>query len=97
MKTISASMIDDDYNIIDEAVNRAAKEMAEEIDFQMLLGLYKEMGWTEITCNPHRPNWEIALMKEWTSANCKGYCMSRGNRFLFEYEKDAMWFSMRWV
>lgn len=86
-----------EHDAIDEAVKRAAKEMADEIDFQVLLGLYKEIGWTEIEFNPHRTTLEVALIKEWTNANCKGHYISRSNRFLFEDEKDAMWFSMRWV
>ena len=86
-----------EHDAIEEAVNRASKELAEEIDFDILATLYKDMGWTEIEFSPRMSQERAAEVKAWLEDNCKGFRMSRGKRFLFEEEKDAVWFSMRWL
>ena len=83
--------------IIDEMVQRAAKELQEEIDFSMLADLYKSSGWTEIEfdswylVNSHNP------VKQWLKDSCKGHYTCRDKRFLFEKESDAVNFLLRWA
>ena len=83
-------------DIIDETVRRAAKELQEEMDFSLLADLYKESGWTEISFNPWWKDEAASVMKQWLEANCKGHRMSRGKRFLFQYESDAINFVLKW-
>ena len=85
-----------DQSIIDELVQRAAKELQEEIDFNVLAELYKQSGWMEIEfdswhlVNAHNP------VKQWLRNKCKGHYTCRGKRFLFEKESDAINFVLRW-
>lgn len=83
-------------NVVDEAVKRAAKEMAEEIDFQVLANLYKESGWTEVEFNPHVEDILAYKIQNWMRDTLKGHYTSRGKRWLFENKQDAAWFILRW-
>ena len=83
-------------SMIDAAVQRAAKELADEMDFSILADLYKESGWTEIEFNPWWKEATAGAMKQWLEANCKGHRMSRGKRFLFQDKSDAINFVLKW-
>lgn len=83
-------------NVIDEAVKRAAKEMADEMDFDVLATLFKESGWTEIEFNPHVEDLLGYEIHTWMKNNLKGHYQSRGKRWLFENKEDAAWFALRW-
>jgi len=81
-----------EQNYIEEAVNRASKELSDEIDFSLLADIFRSDGWTEIDFNPRQPE----TIKEWLRTSCKGPCHSRGRRFLFKYESDAVNFVLKW-
>lgn len=70
--------------------------MSAEIDWQILRGLYKDVGWFELTFDPNRDAEEAASIKEWIAENCKGHVQSRGSCWLFENEQDLIWFTLRW-
>lgn len=79
--------------MIDEFVAKAAKELHEDMDFSILADLYKSSGWTEIDFDPYqRPE----AIKAWLKYNCKGHRISRGRRFLFQDQSDAVNFVLRW-
>lgn len=94
--SISKDMIEDQHDHIEEAVKRASKELADEIDFDLLATLYLEMGWTEVKFNPKRTALEAWHIREWLNANCVGHRASRNTRFLFERKEDATLFLLRW-
>ena len=94
MKILGEIEVED--SIIEEAVARAAKELSEEIDFSMLLNMYKEMGWTEVEFQNPMPMQRAKMIQDWLNENCKGHRISRGKRFLFEDVKEASWFILRW-
>lgn len=80
--------------MIDEMVAKAAKEFQEEMDFTILADFYKSSGWTEIDFDPYqRPE----AIKAWLTSNCKGHRVSRGRRFLFQRQSDAINFVLRWT
>jgi hypothetical protein len=86
-----------EYDSIEqEIINRAGKQMAEEIDFGILADLLKEIGWVEIEFEPHVESILLYEIQNWMQDNCKGLFRSRGKRFLFELEKDASWFLLKW-
>lgn len=84
-------------NYIEEAVARAGRELAEEMDFSILADWCKSMGWTEIDFSPHQTDIVTHAIKEWLRTSCKGPCQSRGRRFLFKYESDAVNFVLKWA
>lgn len=83
-------------NLSEEIMEKAGKELADEIDFQILTSMFKEMGWTEIEFDPHVENLLAYEIHTWIKANCKGHVQSRGKRWLFENKQDAAWFILRW-
>lgn len=82
----------------DQIMERAAREVAEDIDFGVLSDLLVEIGWTKITTS-----WDIMTLeemydlKEWCKTNLKGQRKGRGKTWLFELEKDASIFALRWA
>ena len=94
MKILGDIEVED--SIIEEAVARAAKELSDEIDFNVLLNMYKEMGWTEVEFQNPMPMQRAKMIHDWLDENCKGHRISRGKRFLFELEKEASWCMLRW-
>ena len=83
-------------NYIEEAVARAGRELAEEMDFSVLADLFKSTGWVEVDFNPHQRAESAHDIKEWIRTKCKGPCHSRGRRFLFQEESDAVNFVLKW-
>lgn len=73
-----------------------SKDIAEEIDWEILAGIFKECGWVTISFNPVRSAEEAHKIRQWLDTNCKGHRRSRGNNFMFELESDAVNFSLRW-
>lgn len=84
-------------SIIDAMVQRAAKEFQEEMDFTILADMFSRSGWTEIEFDPWQKTPEYAYaIKDWLQDHCKGPVHSRGKRFLFQEESDAINFVLRW-
>ena len=85
-----------EHDLIEETVRRAAKEFQEEMDWSLLADLYKESGWVEIEFNPIRAIDQAYEISQWLQKNCKGHRTSRGRRFLFQQESDAINFVLKW-
>ena len=90
----ATEVLEQDY--IEKAVQQASKELADDIDFDLLANLYLEMGWTEVEFNPSRPALEAWQIREWLKTNCVGHRTSRNTRFLFERKEDATLFLLKW-
>lgn len=72
---------------------QAAKEMASEIDRQVLWGMLENLGWTRVII-PYNNNIHVNL---WAAKNCKGAFEYHNRDYIFEDEKDANWFKLRWL
>ena len=82
-------------NLENEIINDLAKNIATEMDQHILMGFMIELGWREVIVNPWiHGNLEEIL--DWTKLNVKGHTMHMGNRWLFEDEKDATMFTLKW-
>jgi hypothetical protein len=80
----------------DQMMENLSKEIAEEIDWEILADIFKACGWVTITFNPRMSDVRAHLVKEWLKKNCKGHYRSRKDIFMFEHESDAVNFSLRW-
>jgi hypothetical protein len=85
-------------DIQEEIANKMAKELQEEIDWEILAEMLKECGWTEIKLTWSDMTASRAHeIKEWCRSNLKGHYKGRGRTWMFELEKDASMFILRWV
>ena len=76
-------------------VEDLGRSIANEMDHHILIGFMIELGWKEIVVDPwiHGSLSEIEL---WVDANIQKHVMHSGNRWVFEEEKDATMFALRW-
>lgn len=74
-----------------------AKILQEEIDWEVTCNIMTQHGWTKITTS-----WDVKSLEEsyeiksWCEAHLKGHRKARGKIWLFELEKDASMFAIRW-
>lgn len=83
-------------NLADEYIDRAAKELASDIDFEILTSMFIESGWTKIVLKPM--TWEQGVeVDTWVETNVKGLFQTRGLVWVFKDPKEANWFKLRWL
>jgi hypothetical protein len=80
-------------NLADEIMEQAASELAREIDREVLWGMLVGIGWRRVMINR---NYTLEI-NDWLVNNCKGPYEFHNRDFLFEDEKDATMFILRWV
>jgi ssRNA-specific RNase YbeY (16S rRNA maturation enzyme) len=81
-----------------EIADTMAKEIQEEIDWEIMMGMIEGLGYKHIVMKwPERMN-EIQAheIKEWCKSNLDDHFMGRGKDWLFKSEKDATMFILRW-
>ena len=83
-------------NIQEEILNNAGKEMAREIDREVLWGMLKDMGWRRVMLDRYTDNNHAVDITHWLAANCKNPFERSGADFIFESEVDAVNFTLRW-
>ena len=85
-----------DINLREEVEDTLAKTLQEEIDAEVLRSVFKESGWREVVLRPM--TWEHGDQIDiWVAENIKGGHWNRGLVWLFKDEKEANWFSLRWL
>ncbi len=84
-------------SIEEEILNKAGKEMAREIDREVLWGMLKEIGWTRVMLDRLQDNKHAIDIAYWLEENVKNPFERNGRDFIFEDEKDAVNFILRWM
>jgi hypothetical protein len=80
----------------EEILNKAGNQMARDIDREVLWGMLEGIGWSRVML-PTMGNGEQAVeIMCWLEDNCKGSHERWGRDFIFENQKDANWFKLRW-
>ena len=94
-KNITTATTDCLENILAKEVS---KHIADEIDFEVMSTLLVEScGWHKVRRSPFVSNKEAVDIKSWIDKNCQEHVHSRGYTWIFESEKDALMFSLRWA
>lgn len=83
-------------SLMEQVAAETAKQIQEQIDFQIIADMLVQMGWIKLTFSPYQDEKTAADIKFWLKHHCKGKCKSLDDTWLFENEKDAMWFMLRW-
>jgi hypothetical protein len=80
----------------EEMTEQAGTEMAREIDREVLWGMLQGLGWTRVMLPRFVDNYHAVDIGYWLKDNCKKAFERNGRDFLFEDNKDANWFRLRW-
>lgn len=81
----------------EQYAEQAAQAMAREIDREMLWGMLKEIGWTRVMIDRLQDNKHAIDISYWLEEHCEGAYERNGRDFIFEKEKDATMFILKWV
>lgn len=85
-------------NLEDQILEQQAKILQEEIDWEIMCSLMKDIGWTHVETTWDMQSIEGAYeLKEWCKKHLKGHHKGRGRNWLFELEKDAIIFALKWL
>ena len=82
--------------IEEEILNKAGKQMAQDIDREILWGMLQGIGWTRIMLPTLGSGEQAVEIIVWLEGNCKKAYERNGRDFIFENERDANWFVLRW-
>jgi len=85
------------YILEQEMLEAKAKEMQQEMDREILWGMLKELGWTRVMLDRLQDNNHAVNITHWLKENCQGAYERNGRDFLFELEKDASMFILKWI
>ena len=97
MVMIKKKMLTDKSGDLAEAyIEKAGKRMADEIDFEILTGMLCELGWRKVILRPMTLKDGIEI-DDWTAKHVKGNFETMGLVWVFEDEKDANWFKLKWL
>jgi hypothetical protein len=80
----------------EEILDKAGKEMAREIDREVLWGMLKDIGWRRVMLDRFTDNKHAVDITYWLEEHCKHAFERRGADFIFESEVDAVNFTLRW-
>ena len=80
----------------DEILNRAGENMAREIDREVMWGMLEGIGWTRVMIPTMGDAYMAVDIITWLEDNCKHAYERNGRDFIFESQKDATWFILRW-
>ena len=73
-----------------------AADLADEMDAQVLRQMLIDLGWQQVVLSAM--SWEESYTIDlWVEDNIKGRMWSRGLVWLFEDDRDAMWFKLKWL
>jgi len=97
LKTRMYKWVEEQTYMLDaEMIEAKSKEMADEIDREVLWGMLQGMGWTRVMLPNDTAMLNATVIKEWLSLNCKRSHEHYRSDFLFEDVRDANWFKLRW-
>lgn len=83
-----------------ELADKMSRQLAEEIDWELLCEILKTLGWTTVSITESWSKIPASYaheIKEWCKENLKGLYKGRGSHWVFEKEQDAEWFILRWA
>jgi hypothetical protein len=81
----------------DEIMQKMAEQMSTEVDREILWGMLEGMGWTRVLLPKLIDNHHAIDITYWLEENCRNPFERNGRDFIFESQKDANWFMLRWM
>lgn len=81
----------------EQYVTEAAERLAREIDRDLFFNLLVDIGWTRIELPSKWLPVSGVEIHEWRERNLTGEWKAHDNVWLFEKEKDAVIFALKWA
>lgn len=82
--------------IVGEIANRFAAQLAKEIDWELIADMLVADGWTKAEIVPFsRPELQRCVL-EWVRTNVQGHYQNFETQYVFQNEKDALMFMLKW-
>jgi len=83
--------------IQEEIANRFAAHLQKELDWEFIEDILVATGWTRAEIVPFsRPELQRSVLN-WVQTNAQGHYQNFETRYVFENEKDAVLFALKWV
>jgi hypothetical protein len=79
-----------------EMIEQAGNEMSREIDREVLWGMLQGIGWHRVMLPRFVDNAHAIDITYWLEEYIKNPFERSGRDFIFESQKDANWFILRW-
>lgn len=83
-------------NLEDKIAEELSRQMAQEIDNELMADMLVALGWTKVTYRYHHNKAFYDMIKEWIEKNCNGTYKRLGDHWLFTDQGDAVNFTLRW-
>jgi hypothetical protein len=81
----------------EQIIAKQSKRIADEVDAEVLRNMLCEIGWHQVIVPRPMTYEQSNELDQWLRDSIKGRHWDRGLVFLFEEERDAMWFKLRWL
>lgn len=79
-----------------EIIEELGTQMQSEMDKEILWGMLVKMGWTRVLLPRFDSRQHAEGVVEWLEINCKNPYERKGSEVIFENDKDAVNFILRW-
>jgi len=83
-------------NLEDAVINKLAKELCEDIDFELLADALAACGWTKVVLERGALPCTGPELHEWRERNLTGRWKAHNKTWVFENSKDALIFTLKW-
>jgi hypothetical protein len=80
----------------EEQITAIAKQMAEEIDFQVLSSFFIKDGWTRVELARFTNNNNAIDIADWAEEHCKDKYIKHSTTYVFKDSSDAVMFTLKW-
>jgi hypothetical protein len=86
------------FNTLEEDIaHKMSMQMQSEIDREVLWGMLKSIGWTRVMIDQYTDNYHAVDISQWLNKHCTGVYERSGRDYIFENEKDAAIFILKWA
>jgi len=81
----------------EQIADQIGQEIAQGIDDELMADMMVACGWTRVTRGYYTSREQAVDMADWLDQNCTGSYRKINNHVLFENERDAGLFILRWT
>ncbi len=83
-------------NLLDQILEDRARDLANQIDADVYMMSLIESGWHQVVLYPMEMELSYEI-DQWVENNIKGQMWNKGIVWVFENDRDAMWFKLKWL